>query len=136
MSREVSLTLVPTFDLNHCRCSSMSEIRAIGASQIRAANSVRSSNSSSGTVSRTSYCQSTFSRLASLEGVGVLIISLQCRQNVGGAGRCQRKACFFKPAHLLLGAHLKIVAPTQAGSVIAMRGCPKRHKLRSTRRDG
>ena len=36
-----------------------------GDSQMRAASSVRSSKTSSGTVSRTSYCQSTLRRLAS-----------------------------------------------------------------------
>src|SRR5262245_47626519 len=76
MSREVSLMVTPTLDLNHWRSSSTRVIRAIGASQMRAANSVRSSNTSSGTVSRTSYCQSTFSRLFSPSEGEVVIGSL------------------------------------------------------------
>src|SRR6184192_3105106 len=70
MSREVSLVVSPTFDLNHCRFSSTSVIRAMGASQIRAASSVRSSKTSSGIVSSTSYCQSTFSRCFSFGRIG------------------------------------------------------------------
>ena len=68
--------MTPTFDLNHCRFSSTSEIRAIGASQIRAASSVRSSKTSSGTVSRTSYCQRTLRRLFSFWSIGASCVSL------------------------------------------------------------
>src|SRR5436190_7899728 len=52
--------LMPTLDLNHWRFSSTRVISATGASQILAASSVKSSKISSGTVSSTEYCQSTF----------------------------------------------------------------------------
>src|ERR1035441_1338675 len=79
MSREVSLRLTPTFALNHCRFSSTSEMRAIGASQIRAASSVRSSKTSSGTVSSTSYCQSTLRRFFSFSGIGAVMVFICSR---------------------------------------------------------
>src|ERR1039458_2404609 len=79
MSREVSLRLTPTFALNHCRFSSTSEMRAIGASQIRAASSVRSSKTSSGTVSSTSYCQSTLRRFFSFSGIGAGMVFICSR---------------------------------------------------------
>src|SRR5580765_7079280 len=64
-SRDVSFTVIPNFDLNHWRFSSTREIKAMGASQIPAASSVKSSNNASGIVSNTSYCHSTFRRLFS-----------------------------------------------------------------------
>src|ERR1051325_9539689 len=73
MSREVSFTVTPTLALNHCRFSSTSVIMAMGASQMRAASSVRSSKTSSGTVSRTSYCQRTLSRCFSFR-IGATMI--------------------------------------------------------------
>src|SRR5437867_7010963 len=92
MSREVSLMLTPTLDLNHWRFSSTSVISAMGASQMFAASSVRSSKISSGTVSSTEYCQSTLSRFFS---------SLGMRGRVIKSGRamimvCRRKATMEK----------------------------------------
>src|SRR6185503_2105850 len=80
MSREVSWMLMPTLDLNHCRFSSTSVISAMGASQIRAASSVKSSKISSGTVSSTEYCQSTFNLCFSF--LAKLIGSLYKFENV------------------------------------------------------
>src|ERR1022692_1832943 len=67
-SREVSWVLKPNLDLNHWRFSSMREISAMGASQIRAASSVKSSKTSSGTVSSTSYSQRILRRWISFLG--------------------------------------------------------------------
>jgi hypothetical protein len=49
-SRGVSQAANPNFDLNHSRPTSMSEMRAIGAPQSRAASEVRSSSACSGGV--------------------------------------------------------------------------------------
>ncbi len=73
MSREVSLMLIPTFALNHWRSSSTSVIRATGASQMRAASSVKSSKISSGMVSSTEYCQRTLRRCFSFFGTGAVM---------------------------------------------------------------
>src|SRR6266516_2322240 len=72
MSREVSLSVIPTLDLNHWRSSSTKVMSAIGASHMRAANSVKSSKTSSGMVSSTSYCQRTLSRCFSFGGTRAL----------------------------------------------------------------
>ena len=56
MLREVSVAVMPTFDLNHWRSASTSEISAIGVPQMCDASSVRSSNAFSGSVSRMRYC--------------------------------------------------------------------------------
>jgi hypothetical protein len=54
MSRLVSSSSIPTFALNHCRSSSMSETTAIGLPVIRAASWVSSSKEASQAVSSTS----------------------------------------------------------------------------------
>src|ERR1022692_1641426 len=51
----------------------------MGASQIRAASSVRSSKTSSGTVSSTSYCQSTLRRFFSFSGIGAVMMFICSR---------------------------------------------------------
>ena len=53
VSRGVSAASKPILDLNHCRRSSTSEIRAIGVPQIVAARDARSSSIASGGVSST-----------------------------------------------------------------------------------
>ena len=53
-SRGVSRAITPTFDLNHWRFLSTSEMSAMGLAQMCDAKSVRSSNLCSGSVSRTS----------------------------------------------------------------------------------
>src|SRR6266404_8093275 len=74
ISRGVSEMETPTFDLNHCRFSSMSEISAIGVLQMREANRTRSSKACSGSVSRMAYLWRAATRAASFSvGLGVAI---------------------------------------------------------------
>src|SRR6266403_2737781 len=74
ISRGVSEMETPTFDLNHCRFSSMSEISAIGVLQMKEANRTRSSKACSGSVSRMAYLWRAATRAASLSvGLGVAI---------------------------------------------------------------
>src|SRR5690242_3213066 len=76
ISRDVSETERPTFDLNHWRFSSIREMRAIGVRQMYEASSVRSSNACSGSVSRIAYFWRAARRAASLTGIGATIVDL------------------------------------------------------------
>src|SRR5215471_16405240 len=96
MSREVSLRETPTFDLNHCRSSSTRLMRAMGASQIRAASSVRSSKISSGTVSSTSYCQSTLRRFFSFLGIGARMVIFAFAETMIGTAIAKAMIEFHK----------------------------------------
>src|SRR5436309_3539408 len=72
MSREVSVRLTPIFDLNHWRSESISEIKAIGVSQICDASKVMRSKSPSGGVSRIFRLCRCARRSGSLPGIGTL----------------------------------------------------------------
>src|SRR5579859_3984241 len=75
ISRGVSETEIPTFDLNHCRSSSMSEIMAIGVLQTNEASRTRSSKACSGSVSRIAYLWRASTRAASFFiGMGVAMV--------------------------------------------------------------
>src|SRR4029077_1840990 len=77
ISRGVSEMETPTFDLNHWRSSSTSEIRAIGVLQMKEANRTRSSKACSGSVSRMAYLWRASTRAASfLVGLGFVIFTL------------------------------------------------------------
>ena len=89
-SRPVSWMLTPTFDLNHWRFSSTSEISEMGAPQMSAARSVNSSKTASGTVSRMSYCQRTLMRLGSFFGMGVLMVAFRLVYGKSPAARMLR----------------------------------------------
>src|ERR1035438_697344 len=130
MSREVSLRLTPTFALNHCRFSSTSEMRAIGASQIRAASSVRSSKTSSGTGSSTSYCQSTLRRFFSFSGTGAVMVFIcsRWRNNTDSSAESNVSYSQLSPGLHRIAVHVLIV-DTAGGRL------PHRHKpLRTIRR--
>src|SRR6266850_6058079 len=74
ISRGVSEIETPTFDLNHCRFPSTSEINAIGVLQMKEANRTRSSKACSGSVSRMAYLWRAATRAASFSIVlGVAI---------------------------------------------------------------
>src|ERR1039458_5357773 len=111
MSREVSLRLTPTFALNHCRFSSTREIRAMGASQIRAASSVRSSKTSSGTVSSTSYCQSTLRRFFSFSGIGAVMVFIcsRWRNNTDSSAESNVSYSPHSPGLHRIAVHVLIV---------------------------
>ncbi len=64
----------PMFDLNHCRSFSTKLIRAIGVWQTWAARNVRSSNASSGAVSRIRYWRSASNLAASFLGTGAFML--------------------------------------------------------------
>src|SRR5690242_7148014 len=66
ISRDVSEREIPIFDLNHCRSSSTSEIRAIGVLQMKEARRTRSSKARTGSVSRIAYWWRAATRAASL----------------------------------------------------------------------
>src|ERR1035438_1306907 len=123
MSREVSLMLTPTFALNHCRFSSTREIRAIGASQIRAASSVRSSKTSSGTVSSTSYCQSTLRRFFSFSGIGagMVFICSRWRNDTDSSAESNVSYSPHSPRLYRIAVHV-LIADTVGGRL------PHRHK--------
>ena len=73
ISRGTSGIVQPTIDLNQVRCESTRLSRAIGVLQIREANEVSSSNTSSGEVSKIPYARSDRSLVASFAGGGTLI---------------------------------------------------------------
>src|SRR5690349_5484995 len=75
-SRDVSETERPTLDLNHWRFSSTSDMRAMGVRQTYDANSVRSSNPCSGSVSRIAYFCRAARRATSLMGIGATMVDL------------------------------------------------------------
>src|ERR1035438_432016 len=123
MSREVSLRLTPTFALNHCRFSSTSEMRAIGASQIRAASSVRSSKTSSGTVSSTSYCQSTLRRFFSFSGTGAVMVFICSRWRNNTDSRAESNVSYSQPSPGLHRIAVHVLTVNTAGGRL-----PHRHK--------
>src|ERR1039457_6999560 len=105
-------------------------MRAIGASQIRAASSVRSSKTSSGTVSSTSYCQSTLRRFLSFSGIGAVMMFIRSRwrNNTDFSAESNVSYSPHSPRLYRIAVHVLIV-DTAGGRL------PHRHKpLRTIRR--